>query len=216
TEDFAEALRAAMRQDPDIILVGEMRDLETITTALMAAETGHLVLSTLHTTDVMETINRVLSFYSAHQQDQIRHQLAAVLKAIVSQRLVARADKQGRVPAVEVLVTNARVRECIRDMKKTSDIPDLMKQSFTTYGMQSFDMSLLGLVQKKLVTVDEAMEQATNPGDFALRLKGVSGADEATYAEYKEDEDKKKEGGGGGKQGQGGAGFDNLLERFSE
>ena len=101
-------------------------------------------------------------------------------------------------------------------MKKTADIPDLMKQSFTTYGMQSFDMSLLSLVQSKLVTVDEAMEQATNAGDFALRLKGVSGADEATYAEYKEDENKKKEGGGGGKQGQGGAGFDDLLERFSE
>jgi len=218
TEDFAGALRSAMRQDPDVILVGEMRDLETINTALMAAETGHLVLSTLHTTDVMETINRVLSFYPAHQQDQVRHQLSAVLKAIVSQRLVARADGGGRVPAVEVLVSNARVRDCIRDFRKTADIPEIMKVSFTTYGMQSFDMSLLGLVQRKLVTIDEALEQASNPGDFALRLKGVSGSDEATYDEYKDTDAKKKKGGGEGEGGKGGsgAGFDDLIERFSD
>ncbi len=214
TEDFASALRSAMRQDPDVILVGEMRDLETINTALMAAETGHLVFSTLHTTDVMETIHRILSFYEAHQQDQIRQQLATALRAIVCQRLLARADGKGRVPAAEVLVTNARVREAIREPKKTSDIPEIIRQSFTSYGMQSFDMSLLGLVQQQLITVEEALENATNRGDFALRLKGVSGSDEATYAEYKEGEGKKKPGGGGG-GGKSGAGFDDLLERFS-
>jgi len=214
TEDFAGALRSAMRQDPDVILVGEMRDLETINTALMAAETGHLVFSTLHTTDVMETINRILSFYEAHQQDQVRHQLSAALKAIVCQRLITRADGKGRVPAVEVLVTNARVRDAVRDFKKTPDIPDIMRQSFTTYGMQSFDMSLLNLVQQSLITVDEALENATNRGDFAMRLKGVQGSDEASYAEYKEGEPKKKKPGGGGTPGQGGN-FDDLLERFS-
>ncbi len=214
TEDFASALRSAMRQDPDVILVGEMRDLETINTALMAAETGHLVFSTLHTTDVMETINRVLSFYQAHQQDQVRHQMAAALKAIVCQRLIARADGKGRVPAVEVLVTNARVREAIREYKKTPDIPDIMRQSFTTYGMQSFDMSLISLVQQNLVTVEEALENATNRGDLALRMKGVSGSDEATYTEYKEGDQTKKKPGGGGGAGTGGA-FDDLLERFS-
>ena len=214
TDDFIGALRSAMRQDPDIILVGEMRDLETIRTAMMAAETGHLVLSTLHTTDVMETIHRIMSFFGSHQQEQVRQQLASIIKAIVCQRLIARSDGKGRVPAVEVMITNARVRDAIRDQTKTADIPDIMKQSFSTYGMQSFDMGLLGLVKRKLVTVDEAMEQASNPGDFALRLKGIEGADEASYSEYQDDKPKKKSGGGG--QDQGGAGFDDLLERFSE
>jgi len=219
TQDFLGALRSALRQDPDVILVGEMRDLETINTALMAAETGHLMLSTLHTTDVMETINRILSFYPAHQQAQVRQQLATALKAIVCQRLIPRADGRGRVPAVEIMVNNSRAAVAIRDMNKTSEIPTIMKQSFTTYGMQSFDMSLLDLVRQNLITIEEALEQATNPSDLAMRLKGISGADEADYRQF--DEDKKKGGGGGGDKGggaapAGGGQFDDLLERFSE
>jgi len=219
TQDFLGALRSALRQDPDVILVGEMRDLETINTALMAAETGHLMLSTLHTTDVMETINRILSFYPAHQQAQVRQQLATALKAIVCQRLIPRADGRGRVPAVEIMVNNSRAAVAIRDMNKTSEIPTIMKQSFTTYGMQSFDMSLLDLVRQNLINIEEALEQATNPSDLAMRLKGISGADEADYRQF--DEDKKKGGGGGGDKGggaapAGGGQFDDLLERFSE
>ena len=212
TEDFAGALRAALRQDPDVILVGEMRDLETINTALMSAETGHLVLSTLHTTDVMETIHRVISYYEAHQQSQVRHQLASVLKAIICQRLIPRLGGGGRVPAVELLVTNARVRGCIRDLNKTAEIPEIMKQSFVNYGMQTFDMSLMELVKRKLVSVEMAMENATNPGDFALRLKGFSGAGEAEYEEFKDGEGPKGGKKGGPKQGPGG--FNDLIERF--
>jgi len=217
TRGFLTALRAALRQDPDVILVGEMRDLETMNTALQAAETGHLVLSTLHTTDVMETISRVLAVFPSAQETQIRFQLSTSLKAILCQRLIPRADGGGRVPAVEVLVNNARVLDCIREPKKTGEIPDVMTQSYTTYGMQSFDMSLTQLVANNLITVEAALENATNPGDFKLRLRGISGADEARYSEYREGTEKKKSGGGeGGKGGAGGAGFNDLLERFSE
>jgi twitching motility protein PilT len=216
---FLNALRAALRQDPDVILVGEMRDQETVDTALQAAETGHLVLSTLHTTDVMETISRAVSFFPPAQENQIRFQLATSLKAIISQRLVPRADGAGRAPAVEVLVNNARVFDCIRDPKKTGELPDVISQSFTTYGMQSFDMSLLQLVADGIITVESALENASNPGDMRLRIQGVSGADEARYSEYKEGVEKKK--GPGGKGGQGGpgqkgGGFGDLIERFSE
>ncbi|NLH48088.1 MAG: type IV pilus twitching motility protein PilT [Myxococcales bacterium] len=223
TKGFLTALRAALRQDPDVILVGEMRDLETMTTALQAAETGHFVLSTLHTTDVMETISRILAVFPPGQENQVRFQLSTSLKAIICQRLVPRADGSGRVPAVEVLVSNARVQECIKEPKKTSEIPDIMTQSYTTYGMQSFDMSLMQLVRDKLITVEAALQNATNPGDFKLRLQGVSGADEARFDEYSEGVEKKKKGpGGGGTGGGGGAGgqkggnFGDLIERFSE
>jgi twitching motility protein PilT len=218
TKGFGSALRVALRQDPDVIFVGEMRDFETMTTALQAAETGHLVLSTLHTTDVMETISRVLAVFPTHQEDLIRFQLASCLRAIVCQRLIARADGRGRAPAVEVLVNNARVHDCIRDAKKTGEIPDIIAQSFTTYGMQTFDMSLMQLVQNNIITIDAALENASNPGDFKLRLRGVSGIDEARYDEYRQGQPKKKPGGEGGQGGQGGAGggFGDLLERFSE
>jgi twitching motility protein PilT len=218
TRGFLTALRVALRQDPDVILVGEMRDYETVNTALQAAETGHLVLSTLHTTDVMETIGRVLAVFPAHQENQVRFQLATSLRSIMCQRLIPRADGTGRVPAVEVLVMNARVFECIKEPKKTAEIPDIIGQSYTTYGMQSFDMSLMQLVREKLITVQAALENATNPGDFKLRLAGISGSDEARHSEFKEGQDKKKPGGegGGGAGGAGGKGFNDLIERFSE
>ncbi len=180
TRNFAAAMRAALRQDPDVILVGEMRDFETIETALLAAETGHLVLSTLHTLDATETINRIIAVFPPHQQKQIRLQLASVLKAVISMRLVPRADGQGRVPAVEVLVATAFVRDCIVDKEKTHLIQSAIEGGTSQYGMQSFDQSLLGLLRRNLITFDEALRWASNPDDFKLKVQGISNvADEA-------------------------------------
>jgi twitching motility protein PilT len=179
TLSFAKALRAALRQDPDVILVGEMRDLETIEIAMTAAETGHLVLSTLHTLDAVETVNRVVSVYPPHQQTQARLQLAGVLKGVMSQRLVRRADGKGMIPAVEVLVNTARVRELILDPKRTREIHDAITTGRDPYGMISFDQSLMDLVRRKLVTYDEALAQATNADDFALRYRGIGRGDES-------------------------------------
>lgn len=173
TESFSVALRAALRQNPDVILVGEMRDFETIQTALLAAETGHLVLSTLHTIDAAETINRVITVFPPYQQNQIRRQLAAVLRAILSMRLVPRADGQGRVPAVEILIATETIKACIDDPEKTKDIPLIIENSHTQYGMQTFDQSLMELYQKGLITYEDALIRATRPDDFALKVKGV-------------------------------------------
>jgi twitching motility protein PilT len=174
TNSFADALRGALRQDPDVIMVGEMRDIETIEIALTAAETGHLVLSTLHTIDAMETINRIVSVFPPYQQKQIRIQLAGVLKGVISQRLLIMSDGLGRVPAVEVLVTTARIRECIEDKEKTKEIKDAIEKGHTTYGMQTFDQSLFSLIDQGLITYDEALKQSSNPDDFALKQSGVS------------------------------------------
>ncbi|WP_243303945.1 type IV pilus twitching motility protein PilT [Geothrix oryzisoli] len=179
---FATALRAALRQDPDVILVGEMRDLETIETALHAAETGHLVFSTLHTLDATETINRVISMFPPHHQKQIRLQMAAVLKGIISQRLVPRADGQGRVPAVEVLVATETVRTCIEDKDKTKMLKDVIAQGTAQYGMQTFDQSLYFLLKQGLITEEEALLRATNVGEFKLRLEGVMASSDLAKA----------------------------------
>src|SRR5512142_672498 len=184
TMSFGQALKSALRQDPDVILVGEMRDLETIETALTAAETGHLVMSTLHTLDATETINRIVSVFPPHQQKQTRLQLTAVLKAVVSQRLVPRADGKGRVPAIEVLLATARVRELIEDKDRTKEIPDAISQGHVTYGMQTFDQSLMGLLKSNLISYDEALRQATNPDDFALRVSGVSGTSDSKWDSF--------------------------------
>ena len=173
---FAVALRAALRQDPDVILVGEMRDFETIETAIHAAETGHLVFSTLHTLDATETINRVISVFPPHHQKQIRLQLSGVLKAIISQRLVPRADGQGRVAAVEVLVATETVRSCIEDKDKTKGLRDTIAAGTSQYGMQTFDQSLYFLLKQGMITVDEALKRATNVGEFKLKLEGVMSA----------------------------------------
>jgi twitching motility protein PilT len=170
---FSSALRAALRQDPDVILVGEMRDLETIETALHAAETGHLVFSTLHTLDATETINRVISVFPPHHQKQIRLQLASVLRGVISQRLVPRADGHGRVPAVEVMVATESVRSCIEDKDKTKLLKDVIASGTAQYGMQTFDQSLYFLLGQGLITEDEALLWATNVGEFKLRLEGV-------------------------------------------
>ncbi len=191
TANFSSALRAALRQDPDVILVGEMRDLETIATALLAAETGHLVLSTLHTLDATETIQRIIAVFPPPEQKQIRLQLAATLKAVVSQRLVRRADDQGRVPAVEVMIATAYIRDCIINPEKTRLIHDALAAGTSQYGMQTFDQSIYDLYSRGLVTYEEALVRASNPDDFKLRVQGIrSAADSAreemerTMAEY--------------------------------
>ncbi len=170
TANFAIALRAAMRQDPDVIFVGEIRDKETVTAALQAAETGHLVVSTLHTTDVSETVNRIIDFYEPHQQKQIRVSLAAALKGIVSQRLLPRLDGTGRIPAVEILVMNGRIHDLILNAEQTHMIRDIVAES-SFYGMQTFDQSLLSLYRAGVVGLEDAVRAATNAHDFEMSLR---------------------------------------------
>src|SRR5512135_740296 len=181
TESFSKALRAALRQDPDVILVGEMRDFETIQTALTAAETGHLVLSTLHTIDATETINRIISVFPPYQHKQVRIQLASVLRSIISMRLVPKADGKGRVPAVEVLIATAMIKDCVLDPDKTKMIPDVIAQGIVHYGMQTFDQSIFQLYKAGLITYDEALRRATNPDDFALKVKGIQSTSDLAY-----------------------------------
>ncbi len=188
TFSFSDALRSALRQDPDVILVGEMRDFETISTALIAAETGHLVLSTLHTLDAAETINRIITVFPPYQQKQVRMQLASVVKGIISQRLVARADGKGRVAAVEVMLGTLSVRESIIDESKTRQVPSIIAAGLVHYGMQTFDQSLLMLYKKGLITYEEALMTASNPDDFALKVKGIQSTSDAAL----EDEERRK------------------------
>ena len=202
TSTFSSALRVALRQDPDVILVGEMRDFETIETALTAAETGHLVMSTLHTLNATETITRIISVFPPYHQKQVRLQLAAVLKGVISQRLVPRADGVGRVPAVEVLISTARVRECIAEKDKTNEINDAIAKGQTAYGMQSFDQSLMFLLKESLISYEEALKHCTNPDDFSLRVKGILATSDTTWEDFevleKEKEEAKKLQGRGG------------------
>jgi twitching motility protein PilT len=173
TKGFSLALRSALRQDPDVILVGEMRDYETIETALTASETGHLVFSTLHTLDATETINRIIAVFPPHQQKQIRLQLGAVLKSVISLRLMPRADGLGRVPAAEILIRTNYVRECIENKEKTKYIKDAIQQGTSQYGMQTFDQSLYSLYKSGLITLEEALKRATNPNEFKLKIQGI-------------------------------------------
>lgn len=187
TESFAKALRAALRQDPDVILVGEMRDFETIQTCLTAAETGHLVLSTLHTIDATETVNRIISVFPPYQHKQVRMQLSSVLKGIVSLRLMPRADGNGRVPAVEVLVATMTIKDCILDPDKTKLITDVIAQGALHYNMQTFDQSLFNLYKSGLITYEEALRGATNPDDFVLKVKGIQSTSDLTYESPQKD-----------------------------
>jgi len=184
TPTFSAALKGALRQDPDVILVGEMRDYETIETAMTAAETGHLVMSTLHTMDAAETINRIIGVFPPYHQRQVRIQLASIIKAVISQRLVPRIDGKGRVPAVEVMLASARVRECIDDKDKTKQLNDAISQGFITYGMQTFDQSLMKLFTGKLISYEEAIRQSSNPDDFALKVSGISNTSDASWDDF--------------------------------
>jgi len=174
TQSFSHALRSALRQDPDVILVGEMRDHETVETALLAAETGHLVFSTLHTLDATETINRIIAVFPPHQQRQVRIQLASVLKAAIAQRLLPRADGLGRIPAVEVMVATAFIRDCIIDKDRTPQIHGAIASGTSQYGMQTFDQSIFNLYAQGFVTLDEALRWATNVDEFKLKVQGIS------------------------------------------
>ena len=183
TNDFGKALRCALREDPDVILVGEMRDLETIETALLAAETGHLVLSTLHTLDAPETINRIISMFPFYHQKQIRIQLASVLKAAISMRLLPRADGRGRVPAVELMTTTPFIQDCIITPEKTKLIREAITQGVSQYGMQTFDQSLFVLLQKNLISFDEALKWASNPDEFKLKKMGIQSTKDVSIEE---------------------------------
>ena len=187
TKSFFNALRVALRQDPDVILVGEMRDFDTIETAITAAETGHLVLSTLHTLDATETINRIIAFFPPHQQKQIRLQLAGVLKGIISQRLMPRADGKGRIPAIEIMVSTPLIKDYIIDKEKTKDIRDAIADGVSQYGMQTFDQCLLRLFNQKLITLNEALKRCTNPDDFQLKLKGISSTSDISRQEMEDE-----------------------------
>jgi twitching motility protein PilT len=180
---FDSALRSSLRQDPDVILVGEMRDYETISTALLAAETGHFVMSTLHTVDATETINRIISVFPPHQQKQVRLQMAGVIKGIISQRLVVRADGKGRIPAVEVMIATNLIREYIVEKDKTRLIHDAVAAGKSQYEMQTFDQSLMELYKRGLISYEEALKRSSNPDDFALKARGIQSTSDLSWEE---------------------------------
>ncbi len=183
TLSFGAALRHVLRQDPDVILIGEIRDQETLDTALKAADTGHLVFSTLHTTDATQSISRILSFYPPHQQQEIRSLLSTALAAIVCLRLVPRVDGRGRVPAAEVLINSAAVAENVRSLEKSLNIPDLITEGSVGYGMLSFDQSLMQWYKRGVISYDSALFYASNPSEFALRAAGVTAASDRTFSD---------------------------------
>ena len=182
TLSFGSALKSVLRQDPDVILIGEIRDKETLDTALKAADTGHLVFSTLHTTDATQTISRVISFYPPHEHAEVRSLLSTALAAVVCLRLVPKKDGTGRVPMCEVLINTAAVADNIRDMEKALAIPDLIAEGTISYGMQSFDQSLMQWYQQGAVSYESALFYASNPNEFALRASGIGSASDRTFA----------------------------------
>ena len=184
TVSFSSALKHVLRQDPDVIMIGEIRDKATMDVALKAADTGHLVLSTLHTLNATETINRIISFYPPHQHEHVRVLLASTLIASVSQRLIPTADGKGRVPAVEILINTARVKELILDAKRTMLIQQAMEEGYYEYGMQTFDQSVLKLYREGVITLEDALQNVSNPDEFLLKLKGIK-----TTSERWEEED---------------------------
>jgi twitching motility protein PilT len=181
TASFQDGLRYVLRQDPDIILVGEIRNLETMSTSLMAADTGHVVMTTLHTTDVVQSIQRIVSFYPPHQHDEVRMALAANLRAVVSQRLIPRRDGAGRIPAVEVMISTPTIREYILDADKVSLLHTLIGEGVTQYGMQTFDQSVLALLREGLITEEEALRNCNNPNELSLKLKGIAATSDRTW-----------------------------------
>ncbi|OQX85798.1 MAG: type IV pili twitching motility protein PilT [Candidatus Latescibacteria bacterium 4484_7] len=186
TSSFHEALRHILRQDPDVILVGEIRDALTMEIALMAADTGHLVLSTLHTIDATQTINRVITFFPPHQHQEIRYLLSSTLQAVIAQRLIPLKEGKGRVPAVEVMIVTSTIRDYIIDPEKTSLIKQAIKEGVSSHGMQSFDQSLMKLYTEGLISMEEALKNSSNPHEFGLRLKGIQAASDNTWEGFEE------------------------------
>jgi len=193
TLSFESALRHVLRQDPDVILIGEIRDRITLDPAMKAADTGHLVFSTLHTTDATQTINRIISFFPPHEHDAVRNLLSTALEAVISLRPVPRADGKGRVPACEVLVNTAAVKDNIRDREKALNIPELIREGTIQYGMQSFDQSLMEWYRGGTISYENALFYSTNPSEFALRVSGIEGTSDRTFA----DQEASVEGGDG-------------------
>src|SRR5437867_3619043 len=189
TRSFHDGLKYVLRQDPDIILVGEIRDLDTMSTALMAADTGHLVLSTLHTTDALQTIQRVISFYPPHQHDEIRMNIASNLRAVICQRLVPRRDGAGRAPAVEIMINTPTIREFILNAEKTPLIHGAVAEGVTQYGMQTFDQSVMTLLLEGIITEEEALKNCNNPNELNLKLKGINAASDRVWQPVESDED---------------------------
>jgi len=184
TLEFYEGLRHILRQDPDVIMIGEIRDRETMDIVLTAADTGHLVLSTLHTVDAVETVNRVLSFYPPHEHQSVRYVLAATLQAVISQRLIPRHDGPGRVPAVEVLINTGTVADAIRSPEKTNLIQQAIQEGSATYGMQSFDQTLMQHYTAGVISLEDALQHASNPTEFDLRVKGIHAASDQTWEKF--------------------------------
>jgi twitching motility protein PilT len=189
TESFSTSLRHILRQDPDIIMIGEIRDMDSMSVALTAADTGHLVLSTLHTINAAETVHRIISFFPLHQHEQVRLLLASTLQAIISLRLLPRTDRKGRVPVTEIMLVTGAIRECILDPQKTMEIPDYIKKGASQYGMQTFDQSLLKLFKEGVISYREAIRTSANPDEFNLIVQGIQGADEETWKSFDKQED---------------------------
>lgn len=184
TDSFPAALRHILRQDPDVILIGEIRDQLTMSIALTAANTGHLVLSTLHTTDASQAVNRIISFFPPHQHQEIRFLMASCMQAIISQRLVPRADRKGRVPAIEVMIATGTVKEFLADPARSQLIKNVIEESTTEYGMQSFDQSLLAWYNKGVITLEEALRFASSPTALQIKAKGIETSSEASWAPF--------------------------------
>ena len=182
THSFHHGLRHVLRQDPDIIMIGEIRDVETLTIALTAANTGHLVITTLHTMDAVQSIQRILSYYAPHEQDEIRRVLSGNLKAVVSQRLVPRIGGMGRVAAVEIMVNTPTIKDYILDPNKTSLIRQAIQEGVTQYGMQSFDQALMNLTKNKVISPEDAVRFATHPNELALHMQGINDASNRVWA----------------------------------
>ncbi len=186
TVSYHEALRHVLRQDPDVILIGEIRDRETMEIALKAADTGHLVMSTLHTADATQTVNRVVTFFPPHQHQEIRYLLAATIQAVICQRLLPRADLAGMVPAVEVMVTTGSIRECIINPEKTPLIAQFIREGVVQHKMRAFDQALMQLYQSGMVTFDEALHASSNPHELVMRLKGIQATSDKTWDGFEE------------------------------
>jgi twitching motility protein PilT len=184
TESFHEGLRHILRQDPDVIMIGEIRDAETMRTALMAADTGHLVFSTLHTIDASQTVNRIISFFPPHQHDEIRFLLAGTLQAVIALRLVPRADGDGRMPAAEVMLVTATIREYLRDPEKTTLISSAIADGVSQYGMQTFDLSLMRFYTEGKFSMENALRYATYPSEFELRIKGIHESSDESWQSF--------------------------------
>ena len=192
TESYTEALKHVLRQDPDVILIGEIRDQETMKTALTAADTGHLVFSTLHTLDAQQTIHRILSFFPPHQHQEIRYLLSNTLRSVISQRLIPRVDGGGRVPATEILINTSTIQEYIREPDKTHMIHDAIADGHVTYQMQTFDQSLMKLFKEGIISLEEAMRASSNPHEFSLRVKGIQGASDGRWDNFEKPASEKK------------------------